>query len=164
MKLSCFRSLQSKAYTSLSVKTTRAWSSPETGKFGSVRPGRVQGEQPLYICCLVCHQTQRDGAEISLSLIAWVKTPPCPGKCPWKGRVQHIPIGLRGIIDSSPLLHPMSTWQQCINLTWLGLAQGGFPPPQDIPGVSFISALKLKIAMSAKCYYCLPIWSMCSWP
>lgn len=109
---------------------------------------------------LVCHHSQRDGAGISLSLIAWVKTPPCPGK----GRVQHIRIGLRGIIDSSHLLHPTFIWQQCTNRTWLGLAQGGLPPPQDIPGVLFISALRLKTAMSAKCYYCLPMWSMCSWP
>lgn len=38
----------SKSYSVLSVKTIEAWSTPETGEFGSEKLGRVQGEQ----CCL----------------------------------------------------------------------------------------------------------------
>lgn len=52
MKLTCFQSLQSKSYTSLSKKVARSWSTQNTGKFGSGRLKRVQGEWALCWCCL----------------------------------------------------------------------------------------------------------------
>jgi len=69
---------------------------------------------------LVCRHSHRDGAEIGLTSTAWVKTPSCSGK---RG-VQPIPIELRGVIASSPLLRPMSLWQQGTGCALAGSGPG----------------------------------------
>lgn len=99
------------------------------------------------------------GTEIALSLNAWVKTPPCLGQ-----RYHTQSICLQGweITESSPCLHPMSTWNQCSHLTWLWHRED-FQllrmPQEDVH-----NALKLKTAMSDMCWYCSSVPSMCSWP
>lgn len=133
----------SKSYTTLSVKTAKAWSTPERGKFGSERLDGVQGEQAL--CCL--YTITARGMELR-------------SVCPWLHGWRPCPALEKAADSTYPWgREELSVWQQCTSLTWLGMAQGGLPPPQVIPEMS----LKLKAAVNAQCYYCLLMWSMCSW-